>query len=59
MLYKGLPQPWRGWVLALSVVIAALFILEIVVGFSWVLLGGIVVLIGLEWWLVSYAKRHA
>ena len=58
MLYKGLPQPWRGWVLALSALIAVLFIIEIAVGWSWVLFGGIVVLVGLEWWLVSYAKKQ-
>ena len=58
MLYKGIPQPWRGLILALSTLIAALIIIELVVGGSWVLFGGIVVLIGLEWWLVSYAKRQ-
>jgi len=58
VLYKGLPQPWRGWALVLSAVIAALFILEIVVGFSWVLFAGIVVLVGLDWWLVVHAKKQ-
>ena len=57
MLYKGYPQPWRGWLLALSALVFALIIVQFVVSVGWlfiVVLG----LIALQYGLARYARRQ-
>ena len=58
MLYKGFPQPWRGWLLALSAVIFALIIVQFAVGGSWPLFGIVLVLIAIQFALARYARRQ-
>jgi hypothetical protein len=58
VLYKGFPQPWRGWLLALSALIFALVILQFVIGGSLVLFGVVLLLIAIQWWLSRYARRQ-
>jgi energy-coupling factor transporter transmembrane protein EcfT len=56
--YKGFPQPWRGWLLALLAVIFALIVVQWVVGGGWVLLGVVLVLIAIQFGLARYARRQ-
>jgi hypothetical protein len=56
--YKGFPQPWRGWLLALLALIFGLIIIQWVVGSSWVLFGVVLVLIGIQFGLARYARRQ-
>ena len=49
MLYKGFPQPWRGWLLALSAVIFALIIVQFAVGGSWPIFVIVLVLIAIQY----------
>ena len=58
MLYKGFPQPWRGLLLALSALIFALIIIQLVVGGSWAIFGIVLVLIAIQWWLSRYARKQ-
>ncbi|HEY6637273.1 MAG TPA: hypothetical protein VIZ61_06280 [Solirubrobacterales bacterium] len=58
MPYKGFPQPWRGWLLALLALVFGLIIIQWVVGGSWVLFGVVLVLIAFQFGLTRYARRH-
>lgn len=58
MLYKGFPQPWRGWLLALSAVIFALIIVQFAVGGSWPIFVIVLVLIAIQIGLARYARRQ-
>ena len=56
MLWKGYPQPWRGWLSAVTVLIFALIIVQFVTGGSWVLFGVILALIAGQYGLARYAR---
>ena len=58
MLYKGFPQPWRGWLLALTALIFALIILQFVIGGGLVVFGVVLALIALQYGLARYARRQ-
>lgn len=58
MLYKGFPQPWRGWLLALTAVIFALIIVQFAIGGSWVLFLVVLGLIAVQIGLARYARRQ-
>jgi hypothetical protein len=58
MFYKGYPQPWRTWLLVLTAVIVALFIVQIVTDTGWVLIVVLFALIGLQYGLARYARRQ-
>ena len=58
MLYKGYPQPWRGWLLALSAVIFALIVVQFAVGGSSVLFLVALGLIAVQFGLARYARRQ-
>ena len=59
MLYKGYPQPWRTWLLVLTALIVALFILQIVTDGFWVLFVVILVLLVIQIALARYARRQS
>jgi hypothetical protein len=58
VLYKGFPQPWRGWLLALTALIFALIILQFVIGGGLVIFGVVLALIAFQFWLARYARRQ-
>jgi uncharacterized membrane protein YjjP (DUF1212 family) len=58
-MYKGYPQPFRTWLLILSAVIVALFIVQIVDGGGWVVFGIIVGLLAIQIGLARYARRQS
>ena len=58
MLYKGFPQRWRGWLLALSAAIFALIIVQFAVGGSLPIFGIVLVLIAIQFALARYARRQ-
>jgi hypothetical protein len=58
-MYKGYPQPWRTWILILSAVIVALFIVQIVDGGGWVLFGIIAGLLAIQVGLMRHARRQS
>ena len=58
MLFKGFPQPWRGWLLALSALIFALIILQFVIGGSYLLFGVVLALVAFQYWLSRRARRQ-
>jgi uncharacterized membrane protein len=57
-MYKGYPQPWRTWLLILSALIVALFIVQIVTDGFWVLFVVILVLLAIQIALGRYARRQ-
>ena len=59
MLFKGYPQPWRTWLLILTALIVALFIVQIVTDAFLVLFVVILALIAIQWGLMSYARRQS
>jgi hypothetical protein len=58
VLYKGFPQPWRGWLLALTALIFALIIAQFVIGGSYLIFGIVLVLIAIQFGLSRYARRQ-
>ena len=58
-MYKGYPQPWRTWLLGLTALIVALFILQIVTDGFWVLFVVILVLLVIQIALARYARRQS
>ncbi|MGE5746975.1 MAG: hypothetical protein ACM33U_06930 [Solirubrobacterales bacterium] len=58
MLFKGFPQPWRGWLLAVTALIFALIILQFVIGGSYLIFGIVLVLIAIQYGLSRYARRQ-
>ena len=57
MLYKGYPQPWRGWLLALSALVFALIIVQFVASVGWLFIV-VLPLIALQYGLARYARRQ-
>jgi hypothetical protein len=58
-MYKGYPQPFRTWLMILSALIVALFIVQIVWGGGWVLFGILVGLVAIEIGIARYARRQS
>jgi hypothetical protein len=58
VLYKGYPQPWRGWLLALSGVIFALIVVQFAVEGSLVIFLVVLGLIAVQIGLARYARRQ-
>jgi hypothetical protein len=58
VLYKGFPQPWRGWLLALTALIFALIIAQFLIGGSYLIFGIVLVLIAIQFGLSRYARRQ-
>ena len=59
MPFKEYPQPWRGGLLALTVLIFAVIILQVILDIgSWVLVVVVFGLIALLWWLMRYAPKQ-
>ena len=59
MLYKGYPQPWRTWLLILTALIVALFIVQIATSTGWVLIVVLFALIAIQFGLARYARRQS
>ena len=57
-MYAGYPQPWRGWLLALTALIFALIIVQLVAGGSSALFVVIIVLIAIQFGLTQYVRRR-
>jgi hypothetical protein len=58
-MYKGYPQPFRTWLMILSALIVALFIVQIVWGGGWVVFGILVGLVAIEIGIARYARRQS
>jgi hypothetical protein len=58
-MYKGYPQPWRGWLLALTALIFAVIIVQLVTGGSWALFVVVLALIAIQYGLSRYARRQS
>ena len=58
-MYKGYPQPFRTWLMTLSALIVALFIVQIVWGGGWVLFGILVGLVAIEIGVARYARKQS
>ena len=60
MFWKGYPQPWRGWLQALTALIVALIIVQFATSSdSWVFSGVVLALIAIEFGLALYARRQS
>ena len=59
MLWKGYPQPWRGWLTAVTVLIFALIAVQFATGGSWALFGVILALIVIQYGLSRYARGRS
>jgi hypothetical protein len=57
-MYNGYPQPWRAWLVGLTVAIFALIILQFIVGLGWVIFGLVLALIAIQVGLGYYARRQ-
>ena len=57
-MYAGYPQPWRGWLLALTALIFALIIAQFVIGGSTALFVVVLVLIAIQLGLIQYARKR-
>ena len=58
MLFKGFPQPWRGWLLAVTALIFALIIVQLVIGGGYLIFGIVLVLIAIQYGLSRYARSR-
>lgn len=58
-MYKGYPQPFRTWLLILSALIVALFIVQIVASTGWALVVVIFALIAIQIALARYARKQS
>jgi hypothetical protein len=56
--YREFPQPWRGWLQALTALIFALIILQFIVGLGWVIFGVVLALIAIQFALARYARKQ-
>ena len=57
MFWKGYPQPWRGWLQALTALIVALIIVQwVTTPSSWALFGVVLALIAIQLGLALYAR---
>ena len=60
MFWRGYPQPWRGWLQALTALIVALIIVQWVTRpSSWVLFGVVLGLIAIQLGLALYARNQS
>jgi energy-coupling factor transporter transmembrane protein EcfT len=59
VLYKGYAQPWRTWLLTLTALIVALFIVQIATSTGWVLIVVLFALIAIQFALARYARRQS
>ena len=58
-MYRGYPQPFRTWLMILSALIVALFIVQIVWGGGWVVFGILVGLVAIEIGVARYARKQS
>lgn len=58
-MYKGYPQPFRTWLLILSALIVALFIVQIVASTGWALVVVIFALVAIQIALARYARKQS
>jgi hypothetical protein len=58
-MYKGYPQPFRTWLLILSPLIVALFIVQIVASTGWAPVVVIFALIAIQIALARYARKQS
>ena len=58
-MYRGYPQPFRTWLMILSALIVALFIVQIIWGGGWVVFGILVGLVAIEIGVARYARKQS
>ncbi len=56
-MFKGFPQPWRGWLLALTALIFALVVVQFFTR-GWVIAVVVLALIAIQVALTYYARRQ-